>query len=342
MRSTTILLSLIALVGCGDDPSSRALVPDPGRTPRRDVGFEPVHDASVLDAGFSDDASWSEDAGGPIGEADAGAQSDAGAVQDGGPVEDGGEVAQPDAGVVDPEPNVGALRLARRVLSCAGETISETRLDWNGDRLHRVTVTEFGEQSSAWTITWQDGRPARAEGVLFEGMRAQASWTYTGGLLSEASVTSPDLTTTWTFTYDGQGRLTESRYQEAFEGELSEFSSSTVYGVDGPTNLEGLPITYGGGRPSTVAGLPIEHQQGRLHRYAGRTVRYADGRVADLDDGEGCRLSYQHEPGPRAAHFTDSMPFGDLGALYGSDGSFHGRIDPGTWLFATIKLLTGD
>ena len=103
-----------------------------------------------------------------------------------------------------------------------------------------------------------------------------------------------------------------------------------------------MPITYANGRPVTVVGQPIGYQGDRLDTYPRGQVLYQNGRIRTLDDQSGCAHTYGFSPGERAAYFQDSMPFSDLGSLYRTDGTYHGQLDPGRWIYLTLQLLTGE
>jgi hypothetical protein len=324
-------------IGGGGDTGSAARLDlgvnlDAGAAATVDVGEHSALDAGgnapLEDVGEAMDASIAIDAQAP--------SSDAGFEPD-----DAGQ-QHADAGALPP-PALGAShRLTSRRFVCDGEAISETALTWNGGQLNQVLVREFGEESMRWTLSWREGRPVFATGQDSEGNAYSVHWSYANNLLSQARLDAPWYDLDWRFTYDRAGQLIQTRFVETADGETVQTGGRFAHGPDGPSSFSGMPITYANGRPVTVVGQPITYQGDQLDSYPRGQVLYQNGRIRTLDDQSGCAYTYEFSPGVRADYFQDSMPFSDIGSLYRADGTYHGQLNPGRWIYLTLQLLTGD
>jgi hypothetical protein len=347
MRHQILALMILVIASCsGDDVGvvhgdSHRQVLDSGS--RLDVGFS--------DAELGDGPAQANDSG-LAGERDGGQRADGGGLAGDAaqvrtdadsPARDAGEPETSDGGVAPELPVAPGHRLSSRILRCGGEQISRTALTWTQGRLTGLTLHEFGELSIAWTLNWAQGKPQSAQGRDVDGALHQVNWTYVGNRLRRATLASPFVALNWSYRYDQAGRLMHARFGETIEGEEFVEQGSFGYGAEGLTSYLGLPIGYAAGRPVSIAGEPIRYRGEHLMALPGGSVEYGANRLINrFDEGQGCAYVYAFEAGARAEYFQDSMPFSGLGSLYGSDGVFHGQLDPGRWIYLLLNLLAGE
>jgi hypothetical protein len=349
MRVYMIVVLLMASGGCGQDDAE---VTQRNETPfpRFDAGaLRPDPDASTAprDTGAPPDAGWtSPDQGSPRSDTPTPNQPDGGTQQGMDAAEGRRDItSNTDAGtpVEPPRPGPGGAQLLMsRSLACDGERIGDIMLRWNQGQLLSIDVREFGEVIESWRITWRDNRPLSAISRNTNGDQSRARWAYNNGLLMQAQLTGDGVQLDWRFRYDERSRLVEARFEETVDGQNQSQAVSYRYGPEGPLAIMNRPITYANGRPATVGRERLRYQGDVLVGLPSGRLRYANnGLLQTLDEGQGCAFEYRYAPGQTTA-FQAALPFSGLGAFYDERGRFHGRLDPGRWLYLILALLVGE
>jgi len=196
-----------------------------------------------------------------------------------------------------------------------------------------------------WRITQENGRPIEARSNL-DGWNLEARWTYTAGRLTSALMGDAEEVIEWRFEYDQADRPVRMNVTEEFEGQISEQSAETTWGLHGPTTFFGTDLDYQNARPSLVNDLlPVLYDENDVFQGVGgdafRLRYHPGGALAELDLLDGCIYRFTWTAG-EPAYYRGSLGLGDFAMLYDVEGRYAGDFDPATELYLVILLLLGE